>query len=176
MRRGTSVKPFLLRFADQPLDLLLVQQQPAARKRLVVEGPAGPVLRNMAIHQPHAVSRGPRRRRLADWPCLRAAISPRCRPRPCPLPSFRAGGSCRRRRDSGQRLPRPDASVLLVFFADLATNGYLNEPVASRASRLAGPLIRVLRSHPGSSPTDRHYDRFAAGDDEAKRLELSPPE
>ena len=41
--QGNERQTFLLRFAVQALDLLLVQQQAAARKRLVVEGPAGQV-------------------------------------------------------------------------------------------------------------------------------------
>ncbi len=103
--QGNERQTFLLRFADEPLDLAAVQQQPAAGKRLMIEGPSGAVLRDMAIHQPDACPADFGVGVAADWPCLRAGISPRCPPRPCQLPSFQADGSYRRRRDSGQRLP-----------------------------------------------------------------------
>ena len=49
-----SVNPFCCVLPISLLDLLLMQQQPAARKRLVIEGSAGEVLWDVAIHQPDA--------------------------------------------------------------------------------------------------------------------------
>src|SRR5207245_8115415 len=45
---------FLLRFADQFLNFLTMQEQPAPGERLMIERAAGAVLRDMAVHQPDA--------------------------------------------------------------------------------------------------------------------------
>src|SRR5205085_471643 len=45
---------FLLRLADQFLDFLTMQKEPAARKRFMIERTAGTVLRDVTIHQPDA--------------------------------------------------------------------------------------------------------------------------
>ncbi len=47
---------FLLRFANQFLNFLAMQEQPATRERLMIERAAGAVLGNVAIHQPDAGS------------------------------------------------------------------------------------------------------------------------
>ena len=52
MRSGTSVRPFCCVLPIKLLDLLLVQQQAAPGKRLMVKRPAGQVLRDVAVHQP----------------------------------------------------------------------------------------------------------------------------